>query len=421
MYRRVHRLIQSPEVAKRLAGVYAIDVLADAKIGETSNKMNRFASYLRDVFTVTCEPAVAEAAARALGKMARVGGALVAGIADREIKRCVEWLRADARVDAVSNTSGGNHEVGSGSGARRYAAVLVLRELAEHAPEVFNVHISSFIDAVWPALRDSRLFARQAAVRALRACLVVIERRETRYRVQWYYRLYEETQNGLKRDESGGAHAGGAVGSSAEVRLKSPSKTMNASASSRRALAPDSTVTPPGSVESQHGSLLAFGELLRHTGEFMLSRYKEVAETVLGLHESREKIVRRAVLELVPKLAAFSPKRFTESYLERSMRLLLSCLKNQAERDAGFTAIGDVAAALAAADEGEASAGAANANARTTTPAATRAAELFRSTRRRTRTGLRAGRRGTRRERPRAQMRLLSATTGRTRTRTRAG
>ena len=362
MYRRVHRLIQSPEVAKRLAGVYAIDVLADAKIGETSNKMNRFASYLRDVFTVTCEPAVAEAAARAMGKMARVGGPLVAGIADREIKRCVGWLRADARVDAVSNNAGGTHEVGSGSGARRYAAVLVLRELAEHAPEVFNVHISSFIDAVWPALRDSRLFARQAAVRALRACLVVIERRETRYRVQWYYRLYEETQNGLKRDESGGAHAGGAVGSSAEVRLKSPSKTMNASASSRRALAPGSTVTPPGSVESQHGSLLAFGELLRHTGEFMLSRYKEVAETVLGLHESREKIVRRAVLELVPKLAAFSPKRFTESYLERSMRLLLSCLKNQAERDAGFTAIGDVAAALAAADEGEASAANANAN-----------------------------------------------------------
>ena len=115
-------------------------------------------------------------------------------------------------------------------------------------------------------------------------------------------------------------------------------------------------MTPPGSIESQHGSLLAFGELLRHTGEFMLSRYKEVAETVLGLHESREKIVRRAVLELVPKLAAFSPKRFTESYLERSMRLLLSCLKNQAERDAGFTAIGDVAAALAAADETDAGA-----------------------------------------------------------------
>ena len=34
-------------------------------------------------------------------------------------------------------------------------------------------------------------------MRALRECLVVIEKRETRYRVQWYYKLYEETQGGL--------------------------------------------------------------------------------------------------------------------------------------------------------------------------------------------------------------------------------
>ena len=342
MYRRVQRLIQSEEVSKRLAGVVAVDVLTEAKIGETANKMNRFASYLRDVFTRTCEPVLAEAAARAVGKIARVGGALTAGIADRDVKRCIEWLRADA--DAFTASRGFDK---TGSDARRYAAVLVLRELAEHAPEVFNVHISSFIDAVWPALRDSRLFVRQAAVRALRACLVVIERRETRYRVQWYYRLYEETQNGLVSGVSGGVDAGGASGAGGSIA--SPSKGTGDRGSG-------STVTQPGSVESQHGSLLAFGELLRHTGEFMLSRYKEVAETVLGLHESREKLVRRAVLELVPKLAAFSPKRFTESYLERSMRLLLSCLKNQAERDAGFTAVGDVAAALAADDEGETSA-----------------------------------------------------------------
>ena len=351
MYRRVHRLIQSTDVAKRLAGVYAVDQLTEAKIGETANKMNRFATYLRDVFTVTCEPVLAEAAARAVGKIARVGGALTAGIADREVKRCVEWLKADA--DAFSSSSSSR---GGGGEARRYAAVLVLRELAEHAPEVFNVHISSFIDAVWPALRDSRLFVRQAAVRALRACLVVIERRETRYRVQWYYRLYEETQNGLKspgeRSESGSG--AGLSGSTASPGKASGEK--NAASSHASGASGVSTVTSPGSIESQHGSLLAFGELLRHTGEFMLSRYKEVAETVLGLHESREKIVRRAVLELVPKLAAFSPKRFTESYLERSMRLLLSCLKNQAERDAGFTAIGDVAAALAAADETDAGA-----------------------------------------------------------------
>ena len=62
--------------------------------------------------------------------------------------------------------------------------MLILRELARNAPTVFNVHVPAFIDAIWPALRDQSLAIREAAVRALRECLVVIEKRETRYRVQ---------------------------------------------------------------------------------------------------------------------------------------------------------------------------------------------------------------------------------------------
>lgn len=33
--------------------------------------------------------------------------------------------------------------------------------------------------------------------------------------------------------------------------------------------------------ESIHGSLLVLGELLLHTGEFLLARYREVVDTVL--------------------------------------------------------------------------------------------------------------------------------------------
>ena len=51
---------------------------------------------------------------------------------------------------------------------------------------------------------------------------MLVEKRETRYRVMWYYRLFEETQRGLTRN--------------------------------------------PNSLEHIHGSLLALGELLRHTG-----------------------------------------------------------------------------------------------------------------------------------------------------------
>ncbi len=49
---------------------------------------------------------------------------------------------------------------------------------------MFNVHVASFIDAIWGALRDARVHVREAAVLALRSCLVLVEKRETRYRVQ---------------------------------------------------------------------------------------------------------------------------------------------------------------------------------------------------------------------------------------------
>lgn len=67
----------------------------------------------------------------------------------------------------------------------------------------------------------------------LQRVLVLVEKRETRYRVQWYYGLYEATMRSLNRE-------------------------------------PRTGVLP--SAESIHGGLLALGELLMHTGEFLLAR-----------------------------------------------------------------------------------------------------------------------------------------------------
>ncbi len=53
------------------------------------------------------------------------------------------------------------------SESRRYAAVLVCRELASEAPAVFNVHVASFLDGVWGGLRDTKLHVREARVQAL--------------------------------------------------------------------------------------------------------------------------------------------------------------------------------------------------------------------------------------------------------------
>lgn len=47
-------------------------------------------------------------------------------------------------------------------------------------------------------------------------------------------------------------------------------------------------------------------------GEFLLARYREVVETVLRFKDSKEKLIRRAVISLLPRLAAFAPERFAQ-------------------------------------------------------------------------------------------------------------
>lgn len=51
---------------------------------------------------------------------------------------------------------------------RRYAAVLLLREMAEAAPAVFNVHVRTFIDAIFNGLFEDKLIVREGSVAALR-------------------------------------------------------------------------------------------------------------------------------------------------------------------------------------------------------------------------------------------------------------
>ncbi|PHT30540.1 Serine/threonine-protein kinase TOR [Capsicum baccatum] len=135
-------------------------------------------------------------ASKVLGHLSRSGGAMTAD----EVKVSLEWLRGE-RIEY-----------------RRFAAVLILKEMAENASTVFNVHVPEFVDAIWVTLRDPTLAVQEKAIEALRACLRVIEKCEIRWRVHWYYRMFEATQDGLGRN------------------------------------AP---------VHSIHGSLLAVGELLR--------------------------------------------------------------------------------------------------------------------------------------------------------------
>ncbi|KAM1650754.1 hypothetical protein ACFXTH_003293 [Malus domestica] len=283
LYDRISSLLESSDVAENLGALRAIDELIDVALGENSSKVSKFANYIRTVFEVKRDPDILVLASRVLGHLARAGGAMTADEVERQIKIALDWLRGD-RVEY-----------------RRFAAVLILKEMAENASTVFNVHVPEFVDAIWVALRDPALPIRERAVEALRACLGVIEKRETRWRVQWYYRMFEATQDGLGRNAS---------------------------------------------IHSIHGSLLAVGELLRNTGEFMMSRYREVAEIVLRYLEHRDRLVRLSITSLLPRIAHFLRDRFVTNYLTICMNHILAVLRIPAERSSGFIALGEMAGAL---------------------------------------------------------------------------
>ncbi|KAH7665067.1 Non-specific serine/threonine protein kinase protein [Dioscorea alata] len=283
LYDRISFLLESNDFAENLGALRAIDELIDVTLGESASKVSKFSSYMRTVFEVKRDPEILILASRVLGHLARAGGAMTADEVERQIKNALDWLRGD-RIEY-----------------RRFAAVLILKEMAENASTVFNVHVPEFVDAIWVALRDPTLAVRERAVEALRACLRVIEKRETRWRVQWYYRMCEAAQVGLGKNAS---------------------------------------------VHSIHGSLLAVGELLRNTGEFMMSRYREVADIVLKYLEHRDRLVRLSITSLLPRIAHFLRDRFVTNYLKICMDHILAVLRNPAERASGFIALGEMAGAL---------------------------------------------------------------------------
>ncbi|WOK94449.1 serine/threonine-protein kinase TOR [Canna indica] len=282
-YDRITSLLESNEVADNLGALRAINELIDVSLGESVSKVSKLTSYMRTLFEVKRDPEVLVLSSQVLGHLVKSGGAMTADEVERQIKNAFDWLHGE-RIEY-----------------RLFAAVLILKEMAENASTVFNVHVPEFVDAIWVALRDPNLAIRERAVEALRACLRVIEKRETRWRVQWYYRMCEAAQVGLGKNAS---------------------------------------------VHSIHGSLLAVGELLRNTGEFMMSRYREVADIVLKYLEHRDRLVRLSITSLLPRIAHFLRDRFVTNYLKICMDHILAVLRIPAERASGFIALGEMAGAL---------------------------------------------------------------------------
>ncbi|KAG8995960.1 phosphatidylinositol kinase- protein kinase tor1 [Tulasnella sp. JGI-2019a] len=281
--RPLFTLIHSKVMHENLGGIAAINCLIDAEQEDTMEfKKNLFRLYN---YVKTLLPSqdmnVMIAASKTLGRIAEAGGASFGDhFVDFEVPRALQLLQGD-------KDSG------------KYAAVLVLRELARHSPNHYYTYVSLVFDKIWIALRDARSVVREGAAELLAACLDIVQNRERNTRGPVHSKLLAEAMAGARQ-----THA-----------------------------------------DSIHGSLLAFRELFLHANMFMKPHFVEVGDTILLYKDHKDALIRKTVIILIPTLAVYDTQTFSEKYLNKAMGQLLSQLKKP-DRDLAFEAIGHVAAAV---------------------------------------------------------------------------
>ncbi|CAO3650716.1 unnamed protein product [Cunninghamella blakesleeana] len=270
--KRIFELAHGSDINEKLGAIIAIDRLIDL---EPEGNTSRYNSYLSLMLPYN-DPQVMIPAAKALGRLAISSSTFTADFVDTQVEHSLEWLQVDRS---------------------RLAAVLMLRELAVNAPTLIYAYVPRILELVWLALRDSRSLIRENAADCLSQCLEIVQQRETKQRDQWYERIWEEVNRGLRN----------------------------------------------GSAETVHGSLLVMQELLLHAGMFMTNMYRDVCEITLRFKDSRDVLIRKTVVSIIPTLASYDPTTFAELYLRKSMGHLLNLLKKDRDKRDAFITIGKVA------------------------------------------------------------------------------
>ena len=199
LHRRMYELVSvSALPSERYAALVLLDELIDVEIEEGTTQATRFANLVRTTLWHTERAALTDAdravlahAARALGHIARSGGAFSgADFVDFEARHALDQLR-DARSE---------------QGA--LSAVLVVAELARQAPTLFHAHVQPVLHLVGLALCDERPPVRHVAALALRACLQLLQPRDADWQARWCVQLLGEARAALARGGTPSVHGG---------------------------------------------------------------------------------------------------------------------------------------------------------------------------------------------------------------------
>lgn len=276
-------LCSSTEVLDKLAGVSAIDAFCDILAADEINSAHKLAANVLKALPCS-DPFVMALAAKTYARLASIGELLMVGPVTIQLKQSIEWLQGER----IEN--------------RRWAGVLLVRELARTVPNLLYEHLSDLTDNVWYALRDAKVAIREAAAGALDGILKIAYDRDaiSDRSIPHYQVTYQE----------------------ACKSFASPA------------------------AEHVHGALLGYQELFLRAGLYMKRHYESVCRAVLSILDHKDVLVRTAVTNLLPVLAQYDPQTFQREHYHKAMMHLLSLLRQPKDKERAFDAIGLIAIAV---------------------------------------------------------------------------
>jgi FKBP12-rapamycin complex-associated protein len=184
LFKELMAMVDNVDPAYRIGGIVAMEYMTDIFVTQNmESKVLQFANTVRPVLEKSNDPETLRASAKALGNLTRVstraGGTTLIELVERSIIcPSLKWLEEDS--------------------SKRFAAVLILKELAENNPTLFILHADAFFRHIWLAVHDSKEAVREGAADALRESLKLLQARDTKNRKEWYDRVWQEVEASLQ-------------------------------------------------------------------------------------------------------------------------------------------------------------------------------------------------------------------------------
>ncbi|KAJ3396988.1 phosphatidylinositol kinase- protein kinase tor1 [Lobulomyces angularis] len=284
LYKRIFELLNS-DINDKISGIFALDKLIDFEGEKKSLKISRISKYLSMIFPHP-DHRLSSYASIALGHLALLDQ--LSDFIEYEFKRAFQWLQQSDRSES-----------------KRYAAVLIIKELTINAPLIAAPHLLRILELIWIPFKDKSLIVREGSADALCACLGLINQ-NSNYRTitDFYNSIYENISFILKEKKD---------------------------------------------TDNLQGGFLALNEILKQRTFFTNVKYSKISELVMKFLEkdhSKDKLIKQSIFEVIPSLAAFDKENFAKNDLFNCMNFLL--LRMEKDRDISpiYLSIGKISLAV---------------------------------------------------------------------------